>query len=348
VSSTDQGLASPTLRRRNALVALGILLLTMLPAHGKNLRDLPAAQRFIDEMVVSHQFDADWLSRLIGEARYQERIIEAISHPAEAKPWHQYRKIFITPSRIRGGAEFWDKHTADLVRAEEKFSVPAEIIVAILGVETAYGHNTGSYRVLDALATLAFDYPKRSQFFRSELEQFLLLSREEQVDPLALYGSYAGAMGWPQFVSSSYRSYAIDFDGDGKRDLWENPADAIGSVANYLKLHGWQPGQPIAARARLSGTGPRRSPNGGLKPEHSLAALRAAGLEAEQPLPEELPATVVELDSGSGSEYWLGLPNFYVITRYNHSALYAMAVYQLSQEIRALRQAFADSRSKES
>ncbi|MDP1708551.1 MAG: lytic murein transglycosylase B [Gammaproteobacteria bacterium] len=304
----------------------------------------PELQGFIDEMVRQNGFDRAELTQLLAQAETKSSILDAIRSPAERKPWRDYRPIFVTPSRISGGVEFWNAHAAVLARAESIYGVPAEIIVAIIGVETRYGKNTGSYRVLDALATLAFDYPPRSPFFRSELEHYLLLSREEQIDATAPKGSYAGAMGLPQFMPSSFRRYAVDFDKDGRRDLWGSVDDVIGSVANYLSVHGWQPGAPIANRARVQGDKYTLLLDAGLKPEMGIDQLSRYGvtLDATDPAPTPgsgiVRGTLLELEGNNGLEYWVGMQNFYAITRYNISALYAMAVYQLSQEIRAQRQ----------
>ena len=294
---------------------------------------------FVGEMAERHGFDAAALGAVMGQARSQPSIVAAISRPAEAKPWHQYRPIFLTDSRVRGGVAFWDAHAETLARAEAEYGVPPEIVIAIIGVETRYGRHTGKYRVLDALATLAFDYPPRANFFRGELEHYLLLTRDEGLDPLSLKGSYAGAMGHPQFISSSYRSYAVDFDGDGRRDIWNSPADAIGSVAHYLGRHGWQRGRPVAGPARVDGRNHKGLVVRDLKPRLTADSLKEAGVEPENPLPDGALATLIELEAADGPEYWVGLDNFYAITRYNHSALYAMAVYQLSDEIRRARAA---------
>ena len=229
---------------------------------------------------------------------------------------------------------FWNRHAQLLERAEREFGVPPEIIVAILGVETRYGRYTGKHRVIDALSTLAFEYPPRSRFFTSELEQYLLMTREEQIDPLSLKGSYAGAMGIPQFISSSYRNYAIDFDGDGHRNLWNSPADAIGSVANYFKRHGWKPGEPVTFQTLVSGNGYEALVAKGIKPKVPLDEFSAFGVKVPEGLDLSQAAALIELETEGIPEFWIGLHNFYVITRYNHSPLYAMAVYQLSEEIR--------------
>jgi membrane-bound lytic murein transglycosylase B len=274
------------------------------------------------------------LQALFQQARIRDDIIKAISRPAEKKPWHQYRPIFVNEQRIEGGVRFWQEHRETLAQARTMYGVAPEIIVAIIGVETRYGRHTGRYRVLDALSTLAFDYPPRSKFFTSELEQFLLMTREHQLDPLELTGSYAGAMGQPQFISSSYRSYAVDFDGDGRSDIWNNTVDAIGSVANYFRRHGWQPGQPVAAELNLNGINVAPLLTDDLKPGYPVARFRNLGLQLPDNFDDAEPAKLLQLEILGGYSYWLGLQNFYVITRYNHSPLYAMAVYQLSQRIR--------------
>ncbi len=237
-----------------------------------------------------------------------------------------------------GGVDFWRDHAAILSRAESTYGVAPEIIVAIIGVETNYGANVGTHRVIDALTTLGFAYPKRADFFRSELVEYLLLTREEEIDPLVALGSYAGAVGKPQFISSSYRAFAVDFDADGRRDLWHSDPDVIGSVANYFQHHGWRPGKAVAIPATFSGDDPPRglavSEQEPLTPSLTAESLRAAGVAWTAPLEPSAPLTLIRLP-GPVDEYWIGLDNFYVVTRYNHSNLYAMAVHQLSQEIRA-------------
>ncbi|MDP3367053.1 MAG: lytic murein transglycosylase B, partial [Pseudomonas sp.] len=226
---------------------------------------------------------------------------------------------------------FWSKNQAALEKAEAEYGVPPQFIVAIIGVETFYGGNTGSWRVMDALSTLAFDYPPRAPFFRKELREFLLLTREEQVDPITLKGSYAGAMGLPQFMPSSFRAYAVDFDGDGHINIWSNPTDAIGSVASYFKRHGWQAGGQVASRVEASGARVDEGLTQGLDPVKSVAELRALGWNSQDKLAEDLPVTAFRLEGAQGDEYWFGLPNFYTITRYNRSVMYAMAVNQLAE-----------------
>jgi len=327
----------PTLS--GSVLALLVTLISLPATANGNAAQPEQINQFVEEMVSKHTFDKASLALLLGAAQKQQRILDAIASPAEAKPWHAYRPIFVTESRIREGVEFWNSNAATLARAAEQYGVPAEIIVAIIGVETRYGRHKGGFRVIDSLATLAFNYPPRAAFFRSELEQFLLLAKEENLDPLQPVGSYAGAMGRPQFISSSYRRYAIDFDGDGFRDLWQNDADAIGSVANYFARHGWQAGEPITHRAEVTGDEYKAVLSTSPKTNRSVGELRRHGVRFDANLDDTMAATLFELDTGEKSEYWVGLKNFYVITRYNHSILYAMAVYQLSQEISARRAA---------
>jgi len=290
--------------------------------------------RFINEVADNDGFSKQQLNEWFASATKKQSILDAISRPAEKTlTWKEYRKIFVTDSRIDKGIDFWQTHQETLAKAEQDFGVPAEVIVAIIGVETRYGKHKGRYRVIDALSTLAFDYPKRSAFFRKELREFLLLSREQKLDPLEPVGSYAGAMGYGQFIPSSYRAYAIDYDGDEFVDIWNNPVDAIGSVANYFKRHGWRSGEDVTVRTRASRGHDVSILNQSLKPSLTLKVLGESGFSVDDTLAGDRTATVMRLEGRWGSEYWLGLHNFYVITRYNHSRLYAMAVWQLSQEI---------------
>lgn len=281
--------------------------------------------------------DPDWVQQLIDAAERQPSILDAISRPAEKiKAWYEYRKIFLTDRRIREGVKFLSAHASTLQTVSTRTGVPAELVVAIIGVETYYGRITGSYRVIDALATLAFDYPRRSSFFTRELEQFLLLAWESGQDPLALKGSYAGAMGYGQFMPSSYRAYARSYKGDGAPDIWDNPADAIASVGNYLRAHGWRGGERVVTDGIANEPGLAVF-GGGLKPKKTVAALALEGLQSTEPLNPADLATPIRLEEEDGMRYWLGLQNFYVITRYNHSAMYAMAVWELSQAIAVAR-----------
>lgn len=290
----------------------------------------PEVREFIAEMVGQHQFDEHELQALFAGLGSNDRIIKLISKPAEKKPWHQYRPIFINWSRISGGSSFMRNHAAILRRAEQQYGVPQSIITSIIGVETRYGGNTGSFGVVRALATLAFDYPPRAAFFRSELQHLLLLAREQGIAAADLKGSYAGAMGLPQFIASSYRNYAVDFDGDGNTDIWTNFVDAIGSVANYLQRNGWQRDAMVAQRLDIDAGLYQQLTLGQPKQKVAAADLAAHGIS----LPADVAAArIVKLDGADGDEYWLALPNFDCITTYNRSDLYAMAVFQLSREV---------------
>lgn len=316
---------------QKVLMVLFVLLVS-LPAWSENYSQHAAAQAFVDEMVATHGFDRVYLEGLMQEATRKDAILEAIARPAEkTKEWKDYRKIFLQESRTRQGREFMQVHAETLARAEREYGVPAEIITAIIGVETRYGGNKGSYRVVDSLPTLAFDYPKRSKFFRGQLEQYLLLVREQGFDPLAVKGSYAGAMGYGQFIPSSYRHYAVDFDGDGVADIINNPVDAIGSVANYFNEHGWENGDLVVVPATAKAGHDKALIDKKLKPKYTVGQLQQAGFVPSQQLAPEAEATIMGLQGNDGTEYWIGLENFYVITRYNHSHLYAMAVFQLSE-----------------
>ncbi|TAN50323.1 MAG: lytic murein transglycosylase B [Methylococcaceae bacterium] len=310
-------------------------MLIMTVAVADENRELPPAPRaFIADMARKHAFEQNALIRLFQQVSPQPTILERIAKPAEAKPWHVYRKIFLTEARIQNGAVFWREHAQVLSWLQDRYGVPAEIIVAILGVETGYGQNTGGFGVLEALYTLAFEYPKRADFFRAELEAFLLLCREENVDPLQPKGSYAGAMGLPQFMPSSYRRYAVDFDGDGRRDIWRDANDAAASVANYFTAHGWRAGESITLPATVAGNGHGALLDGDLKPHHPWSALQAGGIQTTVDLALGTPVKLLALEQPDSVGYQLALHNFYVITRYNHSPLYAMAVYELGQAIK--------------
>ena len=324
---------------RHSLIALALLFFCwLLPAHATvPMTERPEVQNFIAMMVQKHQFDEAELKHLFAQVKLREKIISSITRPAESKAWHQYRPIFVTEKRARKGVDFWLSNEADLARAENTYGVPAEIITAIIGVESYYGRHKGRDRVIDALTTLGFDYPQRGRFFRSELEQFLLLAREEGANPLSFKGSYAGAMGKAQFIPSSYRRYAIDFNGDQRRDLMNSNSDAIGSVANYLKQHHWQRGEKIAVPVKITGQAFQSVLKKGLKPKTTIAQMNARGIFSQEKLPENALASLIALEQKDGMEYWAGLQNFYVITRYNHSPLYAMAVYQLAETIRQLK-----------
>ena len=297
----------------------------------------PLALDLVERMVEEHAFDRDELIELFARTEKKQAIIDAMDRPAErVRPWHEYKQIFIQELRINRGVEFWRANGAVLERASQEYGVDPAIIVAIIGVETMYGRITGGYRVMDALATLAFDYPRRSPFFTSELENYLILTREQDKNPLELKGSYAGAMGYGQFMPSSYRNYAVDFDGDDRIDIWDNTTDAIGSVANYLAGHGWRRGEPVAVPAAVGDdySYEQLEWNELKVPDITLAELESRGFTPAAPQDSSLAAVPLRLDTEDGHEFWLGFNNFYVITRYNHSYRYAMAVYQLSELIR--------------
>lgn len=286
--------------------------------------------------VVEQGVDRTWAAALLDQAERKQSILDAISRPAEkTKPWYDYRKIFLTDKRALEGVAFAQQNAETLAKVSDQTGVPASVITAIIGVETFYGRITGSYRVIDALATLAFDYPKRSPFFTRELQNFLVLAYETGKDPLALKGSYAGAMGYGQFMPSSYRAYAVDYDGDGVADIWTNADDAIASVANYFLRHGWEPGAPVIVPANYDGDSSEIFA-GGLKPEKTVGELAEEGFAPRSATDISLVATPLRLEGSEGYEYWLCLENFYVITRYNHSAMYALSVWQLSLEIESL------------
>lgn len=326
--------------RPTALIIMTLLAVDSIAAANKNIADPtygdhPQAAQFVEKMVTEHGFDRAYVSGLLKQAQRKQSILDAISRPAEkTKTWAEYRDIFVTTRRTRLGKEFMRTHAATLARAELEFGVPKHLIAAVIGVETRYGRNMGSYRVIDALATLGFDYPPRAKFFNKQLGEFLLLAKEQKFDATAIKGSYAGAMGFGQFIPSSYRHYAVDFDGDGIADIINNPVDAIGSVANYFKAHGWKAGQPVTITATAKANHNVDFVSKKLKPEYSVAEFQQQGYQPAQPLDEEQLVTVMRLKGKNGEELWYGLHNFYVITRYNHSRLYAMAVYQLSEQLK--------------
>ena len=299
-------------------------------------------KEFIAEMVKKHGFTRRALNRVFGKAQFQPAIIKAMEQPAETAlaSWQAYRAIFINPQRVEAGVQFWNRNAQPLARAASEFGVPEEIIVGIIGVETTYGRNIGTYRVIDALATLAFDYPKRSQFFRGELENYLVLSREAKINPLRVKGSYAGAIGIPQFMPGSYRRFAVDYDGDGTSDLATSPADAIGSIGNFLKAHGWVRGEPVAFSAEVNGEGWRKLAEAGITPASRAADLSGFGVKPTVALPPDTRCALIELETpGQPSDFRVTLQNFFVLTRYNRSNLYAAAVLDLSAELARTRSA---------
>lgn len=294
----------------------------------------PEVTAFVKKMVDEHGFTAAEIQSVLAQAEKKQSILDAISRPAEkTKPWHEYRNIFLGEERIQQGVDFWLENQQALERAEQTFAVPPQMIVAIIGVETRYGRYMGNYRVVDALATLGFDYPRRSTFFLGQLEELFLLAREQKQDILQLKGSYAGAMGYGQFIPSSYRHYAKDFSGDGLADIWTNKTDAIGSVANYFKAHGWLAGNPVLTQVELSKSIADDEFDKRSRPDVTMATWKTRGIVTQQKFPGDVKAMLLRYEQPKGWDYWLGFNNFYVITRYNRSHLYAMAVWQLSEEI---------------
>jgi len=297
---------------------------------------------FIEQFAAEHNFDRRKLERWFGQARVQHGILKAIANPTTAQPWHVFRASHVNPARINGGLAYWQRYAAVLAKVAAETGVPEELLVATVGVESFYGRVIGTSKVFDALYTLAFNYPPRAERFRGELAEFLLLTRELNTDPLQIKGSYAGALGVPQFLPSSYRRYAVDIDGDGKRDLW-NHADAIGSIANYYKSHGWLPGEPVLAQIEQS-TDPisdefKALVERGINPQTTVGAIKRAGGSPAYIVADDMKAAVFAAETDAGTRHWIGFNNFYVITRYNRSVNYALAVYELAQELRGLRTA---------
>ena len=331
------------LRPHLLLTVLAGLLATPAGHAAERYADRPEAQQFIEEMQQKHGFDKDALTYIFRRAEYLPPVIKAISPPKDpgVRSWQRYRSRFIEPMRIRAGVTFWDRYQDAIRAASEKYGVPEEIIVGIIGVETIYGRNTGNFQAVSALATLAFDYPRRAELFRGELENLLLMAREQHRDPLDYQGSYAGALGLPQFLPSSVRNYAVDFDGDGHIDLLGSPKDAIGSVARYMQMHGWEAGAPVAIRASVGADAdlPPLIAND-INPAFDAATLASHGVKTTNGSEPAGKAALVELVTpGEDSEYWLGYQNFYVITRYNRSSFYAMSVFQLGEAVKLARTA---------
>lgn len=314
-------------------LCFAILLASSIGFAQAEIKETAALNAFISKMAKQHAFNKAELETLFQSVETKGSIIKAITRPAEGMPWYKYRKIFMREARINSGVKFWQENQKALQAMREKYGIPEEIIVAIIGVETLYGERTGGYRVIDALATLGFSYPKRSKFFLSELEHFLILCREENMNPLEPVGSYAGAMGLPQFMPSSYRNFAADFEGDKKRDIWKNPADAIASVANYFNKHHWQAGKAVAYPVKAEGNQYKKALTKGLKPNTNAKKLAELNISLPK-LDSNEPLKLLSFEQKSENDLWVGLTNFYVITRYNHSVLYALAVFQLSVAIK--------------
>lgn len=294
----------------------------------------PEVKQFVAEFARKHNKHPDWALDIIRQGKYQQSIIDAISKPAErVLTWGDYRRIFIEPKRLEQGLAFWREHRELVESAAKQYQVAPEMILAIMGIETRYGRVAGNHKVIDALLTLGFDYPPRAPFFKGQLEQFLLLLDEQKMNPAELKGSYAGAMGYGQFIAGSYRAYAVDGDADGKIDIWQNKADAVASVANYFARHGWKEGGLVAIQLTEQNID-KNLASKALKPEQTVAQWRKAGVKIQPEIAGDIKATLMVLETPQGTEYWLGFDNFYAITRYNHSHLYAMAAYQFSQLLR--------------
>lgn len=320
------------------LLAAALFALAVHPARALDAGAWPEVRTFIDDMVRQHGFQAAELEQLFADVQLRREVVEAMERPGEARPWHEYRKLFLTEQHVRRGLAYWKLHHEALERASREYGVPPEIILGILGVETQYGRSPNRHRVIDALATLWLQHPPRAGFFRRELEEFLLLAREQKLDPRQVRGSYAGAIGIAQFIPSSYRRYAVDFDGDGRRDLENSPADAIGSVANFLRVHGWSAMDPISDTVRLEGTRYFWVEKFGVRPVLSVRELVRYGIYPLQHTDNtDRRAALMSFEGEDGPFYRLGYNNFYVITRYNRSKLYALAVLELSDKLRAAR-----------
>ena len=313
------------------------LLLALASANGALAQEALRAdiEAFIADMAAKYDYDPVALRAVFSKAQTRPNILRAMTAPSTARPWYEFRPRYVENRRIEGGVRFWAENGAALARARARFGVPEEIVVATIGVETLYGRQVGGVKVLDALTTLAFDYPRRADFFRGELEAYLLLGRELAWDVTAVRGSYAGAMGLPQFLPSSYRKYAVDFDSDGMRNLWGDPADAIGSVANYYSSHGWERDAVATVPVVVDEASLAQLDTTSILPERPVADFIRDGVTPLASAPVDAKAALIMLETEAGPRYWLALQNFYVITRYNRSVNYAMAVYELAGEIRA-------------
>lgn len=311
-----------------------LLLSSTKPTEKLTFNQRPDVQVFIKKMSEQYAIEESVLNSLFSRVELKPSIINIFDRPPTSRPWYQYKPSFINATRIKNGVAFWKKYPDLLAQAHRKYGVPEEIIVAILGAETNYGQNMGTFRTIDVLSTVAFDYPRRAEYFKGELEQFILLAQEEGRNPLTLKSSFAGAMGWPQFMPSSFRKYGIDFDADGKRDVWTDPADVIGSVAYYFNQFGWQDGQATALRATVTGDKYQALLADKFNLKYTIAELREMGVVSATYVPDDTKALLFPLETEAGIEYWLGLQNFYAITRYNKSTLYAMSIHLLAQDIR--------------
>jgi len=317
---------------RRFMVFFGCLL-APVAVQAISVPDYPYLVQLVDRLSAQHGLDRAGLVKTFEQVTLRPKVVEAIKRPAERLPWHRYRSFFINPAQINNGVQFWRRHQDTLSRAAAESGVPAEVIVAVIGIETRYGTTLGSHPVLDSLTTLTLQYPRRQKFFGRQLEEFLLLTHEQSLDPFSIRGSYAGAIGIPQFMPSSYREYAVDFSGDGRADLVNQTEDAIGSVANYLSRFKWRAGAPVAVAVE-----PAEAPSASLvnkrRPPTTVGALRASGIDVAMDAGDAMPAGFVRLDGEDGTLYRVAFDNFYVIMRYNPSVLYAMAVHELSSAVK--------------
>ena len=321
-------------RRILCTAGLSLLVVSTAPAHAVEVNAYPELASMIEQLVSENGLDRQRLNFWLADARINQDIIQAMQRPAERLPWHRYRLRFLTRSSIRNGGKFLARHSDVFRQAETRFGIPAEILVAIIGIETRYGKATGRHRVLDSLTTLALEYPRRSSFFMAELKEFLRLSGDGIVNPLETKGSYAGAVGIPQFMPSSYRHYAVDFDGDGRRDLIGSEADAIGSVAHYLNAHGWQVAEPVVeVLAKSDGARAGNYTTRGLEVDVSLEILQQDGVRLTDKNFTGRKVGVIRLEQDGHEEFRVAYPNFFVLTRYNRSQVYAMAVFELAEQI---------------
>ena len=333
-SGREQMRALPFVRLALAVALLAPLVLPP-PAQAQSDKLPPQVRKFIGHMTRTHGFDARALRTLLAGAQPNRDVLRAISVPVTSRPWYQFKPLCVDGTQVTEGVQFWNDNAALLERARRDFGVPEEIVIAVIAIESRFGRYAGDFRVIDSLYTLAFVWPNRAAYFRGELEQFLVLARKQGWEAASVYGSFAGALGWPQFMPSSYRRFALDYDGDGWIDLWGDMADIVGSVASYLQQFGWRDGQPVAARAQLDGVDPKRLLQLGLKP---LSKWQQRGVSVAEDMTQALPASLLALELADGAEYWLAFDNFHALLRYNPSHNYAMAVYQLAQEIRAQRE----------
>ena len=321
------------------ILALGLSTVFVARAHESHQTQDAVIVEFIQKMVEKHQFSQEELTVLMDNAKKKDGILNAFDKPATSKPWSFFKKLYVTEWREKEGVKFWEKHAQTLIRAEDQFGIPQEIITALIGIETNYGTYTGEFRIVDAFYTLGFYGKRRNKYFLKEFEEFLILARENNIAPNSIKGSFAGAIGIAQFMPSSYREYAIDFDGDGKADLENSVADAIGSASNYLKRHGWKRGEPIVFPVSADNDQVLSEMAGKSKPNRTYGELKQAGVKQDLGLNDDLAVGLFKLEGDEGVELWMSLKNFYVITRYNPSNNYALAMVQLSEKIKALKNA---------